>query len=95
MDPRITALLLEEDKHIETLKIESEGLKQDKEALKEMHKSYMVQMQTLINKKQIETPGVSGDGENFGNKFYFLLLKIHCGRLRRCYHRDIFILLTK
>ncbi|RPJ70079.1 MAG: hypothetical protein EHM20_15785 [Alphaproteobacteria bacterium] len=55
--PELQALLEEKDKHIETLKTENEGLKQDKEDLKETHKNYMIQMQTLINQKAIEVPG--------------------------------------
>jgi acetoin utilization deacetylase AcuC-like enzyme len=55
----------EQREHIETLKIHNETLKaelekanRDKDDLKETHMNYMIQMQTLINQKSIEAPGV-------------------------------------
>jgi hypothetical protein len=47
----------EQREHIETLKAELEKSNHDKEDLKETHKNYMIQMQTLINQKAIEAPG--------------------------------------
>jgi len=44
--------------HNETLKAELEKVSHDKDDLKETHKNYMIQMQTLINQKSIEAPGV-------------------------------------
>jgi len=43
--------------HNETLKKELDKAGQDKEDLKETHKNYMIQIQTLINQKAIEAPG--------------------------------------
>ncbi len=55
----------EQREHIETLKVHNETLKaelgmanRDKDDLKETHTNYMIQMQTLINQKAIEAPGV-------------------------------------
>ena len=55
----------EQREHIETLKVHNETLKaelamanRDKDDLKETHTNYMIQMQTLINQKSIEAPGV-------------------------------------
>ena len=45
------------EKHNETLKEELAKASQDKEDLKETHKNYMIQVQTLINQKAIEAPG--------------------------------------
>jgi hypothetical protein len=45
------------EKHNETLKKELDKASQDKEDLKETHKNYMIQVQTLINQKSIEAPG--------------------------------------
>lgn len=47
----------EKDKHIETLKAEREKAEHDKEDLKQMHNSYFLQVQTLINQKAINAPG--------------------------------------
>ena len=43
--------------YVDTLKQELEKASNDKEDLKETHKNYMIQMQTLINQKAIEAPG--------------------------------------
>jgi len=43
--------------HNDTLKGELDKAGQDKEDLKETHKNYMIQVQTLINQKAIEAPG--------------------------------------
>jgi predicted nuclease with TOPRIM domain len=60
----LRAQVREQREHIETLKIHNETLKaeleksnHDKDDLKETHKNYMIQMQTLINQKSIEAPG--------------------------------------
>lgn len=49
--------IIELQNHNETLKTELEKAGQDKDDLKETHKNYMLQMQTLINQKAIEAPG--------------------------------------
>jgi predicted nuclease with TOPRIM domain len=61
----LRAQVREQREHIETLKIHNVTLKaeleksnHDKDDLKETHKNYMIQMQTLINQKSIEAPGV-------------------------------------
>ena len=46
------------EKHNETLKKELESASQREQDLKSMHNNYMMQMQTLINQKAIEVPGV-------------------------------------
>ena len=55
----------EQREHVETLKIHNETLKaelekagQDKDDIKKTFDNYMVQVQTLINQKAIEAPGV-------------------------------------
>jgi Arc/MetJ-type ribon-helix-helix transcriptional regulator len=47
----------EKDRHIETLKTELEKAGQREEDLKETHRNYMLQVQSLINQKAIEAPG--------------------------------------
>jgi hypothetical protein len=54
---RTCARFEELERHNETLKIELEKAAQDKEDLKSIHNNYMLQMQTLINQKVIETSG--------------------------------------
>ena len=54
---RLQARSEELEKHNETLKKELDKASQDKEDLKETHKNYMIQVQTLINQKAIEAPG--------------------------------------
>jgi hypothetical protein len=49
--------IIELQNHNETLKTELEKAGQDKDDLKETHKNYMLQMQTLINQKAIEAQG--------------------------------------
>ena len=46
------------EKHNETLKKELENANQREQDLKSMHNNYMLQVQTLINQKAIETPGI-------------------------------------
>jgi TolA-binding protein len=46
------------EKHNETLKKELESASQREQDLKSMHNNYMMQMQTLINQKAIEVPGI-------------------------------------
>ena len=45
------------EKHNETLKKELEKAGQDKEAIQNLYNNYMMQMQTLINQKAIESSG--------------------------------------
>ena len=47
----------DKDQHIESLKKELESAGQREQDLKQMHSNYMLQMQTLINQKTIESPG--------------------------------------
>ncbi len=49
-------ILFELQEHNETLKVELEKASYDKADRKEIHKNYMIQMQTLINKKLIDGP---------------------------------------
>ena len=49
--------IIELQNHNETLKKELDNAGQDKDDLKETHKNYMLQIQTLINQKAIEAPG--------------------------------------
>jgi len=58
----LRAQLVENERHIETLKSSLEQANQDKDYLKETHKNYMIQVQTIIQKNereqlQIEAPG--------------------------------------
>ena len=53
---RLQARSEELEKHNETLKGELAKASQDKEDLKETHKNYMIQVQTLIDQKAIEAP---------------------------------------
>jgi hypothetical protein len=55
--PELRARIEEKDILINTLQKELEKATQDKEDLKETHKNYMLQMQTLINQKAIEASG--------------------------------------
>jgi len=50
-------LINEKDRHIKTLKTELEKSGEREENLKETHRNYMLQVQTLINQKAIEAPG--------------------------------------
>ena len=50
--------IIELQNHNETLKKELEKAGQDKEAVQNLYNNYMLQMQTLINQKAIEAPGV-------------------------------------
>jgi hypothetical protein len=50
-------LIKEKDRHLETLKVELEKSGQDKESIQNLYSNYMLQMQTLINQKAIESPG--------------------------------------
>ena len=53
----LTARLEETERVISILQEELDKAGQDKENLKETHKNYMLQVQTLINQKAIEAPG--------------------------------------
>jgi predicted RNase H-like nuclease (RuvC/YqgF family) len=50
-------LIMEKDRHIETLKSEIDKAGKDKEAIQNLYNNYMLQMQTLINRKAIEATG--------------------------------------
>jgi chromosome segregation ATPase len=54
---QLRARFEELEKHNETLKKELDKAERDKEDLKENHKNYFLQVQTLINQKAIEAPG--------------------------------------
>jgi hypothetical protein len=57
----LRAQLVENERHIETLQLSLEQANKDKDYLKETHKNYMIQVQTIINNEnkqlQIEAPG--------------------------------------
>jgi len=43
-----------------------EELKKDKDTIQNLYNNYMLQMQTLINQKSIESPGAKNSGGDFG-----------------------------
>jgi chromosome segregation ATPase len=55
---RLQARNEELQKHTDTLKTELEKAGQREEDLKKVHNNYMLQVQSLINQKAIEAPGV-------------------------------------
>ncbi|MDM7919078.1 MAG: hypothetical protein QUS12_07940, partial [Methanosarcina sp.] len=55
--PVYKELLTEKERHIETLKSELATAERDKEDLKATYNNYFLQIQTLINQKNIAAPG--------------------------------------